>query len=46
MLTAVMKKNRLDFCKKYQVLTSEEWKKVMFSDESPFRLVKGGSKPV
>lgn len=46
MLTAAMKKKRLGFCKKYKDWTSEQWKKVMFSDESTFRLVRGGSKTV
>ncbi|CAJ0956160.1 unnamed protein product [Ranitomeya imitator] len=40
LLTAAMKTKRLAFCKKYQDWTSEEWKKVMFSDESTFRLKK------
>lgn len=46
LLTAAMKKKRLDFCKKYQDWTSEKWKKVMFSDEITFKLVRGGSKIV
>ena len=44
MLTRTMKKKRLNFCKKYADWSSESWKKVMFSDESTFRLVRGGSK--
>ena len=46
LLTENMKKKRLQFCKKYQHWTSEEWKKVMFSDESTFRLIRGTSKIV
>nr|CAH7716389.1 unnamed protein product [Callosobruchus chinensis] len=43
LLTEAMKKKRLAFCKKYQDWTSDDWKKVMFSDESTFRLFRGGS---
>ncbi|KAG7175342.1 Transposable element Tcb2 transposase-like 1 [Homarus americanus] len=46
LLTEVMKKKRINFCKKYQHWTSDDWKKVMFSDESIFRLVRGASKIV
>lgn len=46
LLTAAMKKKRLDFCKKYQDWTSEKWKKVMFNDENTFKLVRGDSKIV
>ena len=41
MLTTAMKKTRLGFCKKYRYWTAAEWRKVMFSDESTFRLVRG-----
>lgn len=44
LLTAAMKKKRLDFCQKYQDWTSEKWKKVMFSNENTFKLVRGDSK--
>lgn len=46
LLTEAMKKRRLDFCQKYKDWTSADWQKVMFSDESTFRLVRGGSKIV
>ena len=46
LLTEAMKKKRVNFCKKYKHWTPEQWKKVMFSDESTFRLVRGGSKVV
>ena len=39
-------KKRLQFGKNYLHWTSEDWKHVMFSDESTFRLVRGGSKLV
>ena len=46
LLTTAMKKKRLEFCQKYKDWTSEDWKKVMFSDESTFRLVRGESRTV
>lgn len=46
LLTKAMKKKRLNFCKTYKHWTVVEWKKVMFSDESTFRLVRGESKIV
>ncbi|KAK3887063.1 hypothetical protein Pcinc_008835 [Petrolisthes cinctipes] len=46
LLTAVMKKKRIAFCNKYKHWTPEDWKKVMFSDESTFRLVRGVSQVV
>ncbi|KAG7160129.1 Gastrula zinc finger protein XlCGF57.1-like 4 [Homarus americanus] len=46
LLTEAMKKKRLNFCKKYEHWTSDDWKKVTFSDESTFRLVRGASKSV
>ena len=42
LLTAAMKKKRMAFAKKHQSWSVEDWKKVMFSDESTFRLVRGG----
>ena len=46
MLTTAMKKKRLGFCKKYLYWTAAEWRKVIFSDENNFRLVKGVPKMV
>lgn len=46
LLTERMKKRRLSFAKKYQDWTPEQWKKVMWSDESTFRLLRIGSKVV
>lgn len=41
-----MKGQRLAFCRKYATWTKEQWRKVMFSDESTFRLVCGTAKRV
>ena len=46
LLTGAMMKKRLQFCKTYAHWTSTDWRKVMFSDESTFRLVRGGSRLV
>ena len=46
LLTKAMKMKRLNFCKTYKHWTAAHWKKVMFSDESTFRLVRGESKIV
>ncbi len=43
LLTAPMMKKRIQFCKTYLHWTSADWLKVMFSDESTFRLVRAGS---
>ena len=32
------KRDRLIFCRRYRDWTAEDWGKVIFSDESPFRL--------
>ncbi|MPC31518.1 hypothetical protein E2C01_024811 [Portunus trituberculatus] len=40
------KKRRLDFWQKYKEWTLADWQKIMFSDESTFWLVRGGSKVV
>ena len=45
-LTAAMKKKRFSFCKKYHHWTATQWRKVMFSDESTFTLVRRVSKIV
>ena len=39
-------KKRLTFAKNYQHWTPQQWQKVMFSDESTFRLVRGQSKVI
>ena len=39
LLTAAMVKKRLSFCRKYRSWTAQDWERVMFSDESTFRLV-------
>ena len=36
-LTSAMKKKRLDFARRYQNWTVDDWKKVLFSDESTFQ---------
>ena len=43
LLTAAMKTKRLAFCKKYKDWRPDEWDKVMFSDESMFKCIDGGS---
>lgn len=40
LLTPAMKKKRLDWARKYQSWTAQDWKKVVFSDETHF-LVQG-----
>lgn len=37
MLTKVMRQKRINFCKKYQRWTMEQWRTVLFSDESTFQ---------
>ena len=44
LLTKAMMKKRVSFCKKYMHWTMADWRKVVFSDESTFRLVRGGYK--
>lgn len=39
LLTPQMVKKRLAFCRKFSSWTPEQWEKVMFSDESTFRLI-------
>ena len=46
LLTKAMMKKRVSFCKIYMHWTMADWRKVMFSDESTFRLVRGGYKLV
>ena len=46
LLTANMKKKRLQFCNKYKSWTSTDWRNVMFSNESTFRLIRGQSRLV
>ena len=46
LLTKAMMKKRVSFCKKYMHWTMADWRKVMFSDESTFRLVREGYKLV
>ena len=48
LLTEKMRKKRLAFAKKHRHWTSQQWQKVMFSDESrpTFRLVRGQSKVI
>lgn len=43
LLTDTMRKKRLQFAKQYRDWTPEQWKSVMWSDETTFRLVRGGS---
>lgn len=46
LLTESMKKKLLNFCRKYKDWTSKQWQKVIFNDESTFRLAKGSSKTI
>ena len=46
LLTEKMRKKRLTFAKNYQRWTHQQWQKVMFSDESTLRLVRGQSKVI
>ena len=46
LLTEKIRKKRLTFAKNYQHWTPQQWQKVMFSDESAFRLVRGQSKVI
>jgi len=39
LLTAAMVKKRIAFCKKHLRWTEDDWEKVMFSDESTFKLI-------
>ncbi|CAJ0935983.1 unnamed protein product [Ranitomeya imitator] len=39
-------RDRLIFCKRYREWTAEDWGKVIFSDESPFRLFGTSGKPL
>lgn len=45
-LTKLMINKRLKFCKKYKDWTPEQWKKVVFSDESTFRCVRLSARTV
>uniref|UniRef100_A0A0P4WG26 Uncharacterized protein n=1 Tax=Scylla olivacea TaxID=85551 RepID=A0A0P4WG26_SCYOL len=46
LFTDRMRKKHVAFCRKFKHWTPEAWKKVMFSDESTFKLVRGVSKTV
>lgn len=46
LFTKVMTNKRVAFAKKYRHFTPEDWKQVMFSDESTFRLIRGASNVV
>ena len=46
LLTEKMRKKTLTFAKNYQHWRSQQWRKVMFSDESTFRLMRGQSKAI
>ena len=46
LVTAAMKKKRLNFCQKYRHWTTAKWRKVVFSDESTFSMVWGVPKMV
>ena len=37
LLTDKMRKQRLDFCRRHEHWTSEDWRRVVFSDESAFK---------
>jgi transposase len=46
LLTALMTRKRIKFCKKYLNWTPQQWENVMFSDESTFRLVNSRGRKV
>ena len=46
LLTKKMKAKRIAFCKKYEGWTTEQWSKVMFSDESMFKTIASRPKHV
>lgn len=46
LLTDKMRKQRLAFCKKYQHWTSEDWRRVVFSDESNFKTISKDKRKV
>lgn len=46
LLTKKMKKARMDFCKAHLHWTEEDWKQVLFSDESSFLTIRSRTKGV
>lgn len=46
LLTMKMRKQRVDFCKRYAHWTEEDWRKVIFSDESAFKTISRRQKLV
>ena len=46
LLTPKMRKQRLDFCKQYEHWTSEDWRRVVFSDESAFKTISNRQRMV
>lgn len=46
LITDRMRKKRLQFCRRYRHWTKEQWRGVMFSDESTFRMIRGSSQLV
>lgn len=46
LLTKTMKAKRVAFCKKYESWTTEQWSKIMFSDESMFKTIASRPKHV
>lgn len=40
LLTAAMRRKRLAFCRKYKSWSPEDWRKVLFSDESTFEIAQ------
>ena len=46
LLSKKILKDRLIFCRKYKDWTAEDWRKVIFSDEAPFRLFGTSGKSI
>lgn len=46
LLTLKMKKSRVNFCKEHKDWTENDWKKVLFSDESSFCTIRSRAKRV
>ena len=44
LLTQKMKRKRLEFCTKYKDWTAQQWREVMFSDESSFQMFQAPKK--
>ncbi|KAK4304118.1 hypothetical protein Pmani_023923 [Petrolisthes manimaculis] len=46
LMTERMRQQRLAFCRRYEQWTSEDWRSVVYSDESTFKTISKGQKNV